>query len=142
MGQGGCGGPILFFLLQLTLHLPVHLFKDGLGRRREVEKQEGLSFKFLFIYLFLAVLSLRCCTQAFRCGKKGLLLLRRMDTRHAGFSICGKGLSCSMVRGIFQYQGLNWCPLHWQGDSQLLTTRKVPRRSFLMFRDPTSWPSL
>ena len=80
------------------------------------------------------MLSLRCCTQAFRCSKQGLLLLRRMDTRHAGFSICGKGLSCSMAWGIFQYQGSNWCPLHWQGDSQPLTTRKVPRRSFLMLQ--------
>ena len=39
-----------------------------------------------------------------------------------------------MVWGIFQYQGLNWCPLHWQGDSQPLTTREVPRRSFLMLQ--------
>ena len=92
------------------------------------EKQEGLSFKFLFISLFLAVLSLHCCMQAFRSGKQGLLLLRRMDSRHAGFSIWGKGLSCSMVWGIFQYQGSNWCPLLWQGDSQPLGS---PKKVFL-----------
>ena len=98
------------------------------------EKQEGLSLKILFIYLFLAVPSLRCCTQAFCSCNQGLLLLQRMDSRQSGFSICGKGLSCSMVWGIFQYQGSNWCPLHWQGDSQPLTTREVPRRSFLMLQ--------
>ena len=66
--------------------------------------------------------------QAFRSGKQGLLLLRRMDSRHAGFSIWGKGLSCSMVWGIFQYQGSNWCPLLWQGDSQPLGS---PKKVFL-----------
>ena len=43
----------------------------------------GLSFFFflnkfiyLFIYLFLAVLGLRCCTQAFSsCGERGLLFV-------------------------------------------------------------------
>ena len=34
----------MFFLLQLTLHLPVHLFKDGLGRRREVEREARRTF--------------------------------------------------------------------------------------------------
>ena len=31
---------------------------------------------YLFIYLFMAVLGLRCCTQAFSsCGKRGLLFV-------------------------------------------------------------------
>ena len=60
-------------------------------------------FFFIFIYLFLAALHLRCCKQAFSsCGERGysllrcvgfslqwLLLLRRMGSRHAGFSSCG-----------------------------------------------------
>ena len=58
-----------------------------------------------FIYLFLAVLGLHCCTQAFSsCGERGshctslqcagfslqwLLLLWSAGSRHAGFSSCG-----------------------------------------------------
>ena len=57
-----------------------------------------------FIYLFLAVFSLRCCPQAFSsCGERGLLftavrelfslrwflLLWSMGSRRAGFSSCG-----------------------------------------------------
>ena len=35
-----------------------------------------LSFYFLFIYLFLAALGLRCCVQAFSiCGERGLLFV-------------------------------------------------------------------
>ena len=33
------------------------------------------------------------------------------------FSSCGTQLSCPKGCGIFLNQGLNWCPLHWQGDS-------------------------
>ena len=58
----------------------------------------------LFIRLFLAVLGLSCCTQAFSsCGERGgysslrcagfslrwLLLLRSTGSRHVGFSSCG-----------------------------------------------------
>ena len=33
-------------------------------------------YKFIFIYLFLAALGLRCCTQAFSsCGERGLLFV-------------------------------------------------------------------
>ena len=36
----------------------------------------ALSFIYLFIYLFLAVLGLRCCAQAFSsCGEQGLLFI-------------------------------------------------------------------
>ena len=57
----------------------------------------------LFIYLFLAVLGLRCCARAFsNCSKWGLLfhcsagfslrwllLSQSMGSRHTGFSSCG-----------------------------------------------------
>ena len=66
-----------------------------------------------------------------------LLLLRSMVSRCTGFSSCGmqtsvvvaRGLqsagsvvvahrlSCSAACGIFQDQGANPCPLHWQADS-------------------------
>ena len=31
--------------------------------------------------------------------------------------VVGQGLSCSAACGIFPYQGLNPCLLHWQADS-------------------------
>ena len=54
-------------------------------------------FKFIFlIYLFLAVLGLRCCSRAFSsCSERTgfslrwLLLLRSMGSKRAGFSSCG-----------------------------------------------------
>ena len=46
-----------------------------------------------------------------------LLLLQSTGSRHAGFSSCGHGLSCSAACGIFPDQGSNPCPLHWQADS-------------------------
>ena len=80
--------------------------------------------------MFLAVLGLRCCTQAFSsCGKQGL------------FSSCGAtprlwsvrapvgavyGLSCLAARGVFPDQRSNLCPLHWQ-DSQPLDHRGSPK---------------
>ena len=37
---------------------------------------ENFFFNFIFIYLFLAVLGLRCCTWAFSsCGEQGLLFV-------------------------------------------------------------------
>ena len=38
-------------------------------------------------------------------------------------------LSCHFACGMFLKQGSNSCPLHWQVDCQLLTTRESP---FLM----------
>ena len=90
------------------------------------------TFFFLrFIYLFLAVLGLRCCTQAFSsCCNGGCSLAGDAQASHCGGLSWGAqapgsvavahGLSCHMARGIFPKQGLNPCPLHWQGDSQPL----------------------
>ena len=36
----------------------------------------------------------------------------------AGSVVVAHGLSCSVACGIFLDQGSNWCPLHWQVDSQ------------------------
>ena len=45
---------------------------------------------FIYLFLFLAALGLRCCARAFSsCGEQGLLLLRSTGSRHAGFSSCG-----------------------------------------------------
>ena len=102
------------------------------GRTLEILKKEGEGpgslfiyfFKvYSFIYLFLAVLGLRCCAWAFSsCGARA--------SQCGGFSCCGAralgartsvavahGLSCSVACGIFPDQGSNLCPLHWQMDS-------------------------
>ena len=41
-------------------------------------------------------------------------------------SICGNGLSCFAVCGIFPDQGSNWCALHWQVDSYPLHYQGSP----------------
>ena len=54
-----------------------------------------------------------------------LLLLWSTDSWCMGFSSCntqaqwvvGQGLGCSVACGIFPYQGLNRCLLHWQADT-------------------------
>ena len=86
---------------------------------------------YLFVYLFLAVLSLRCCVRAFSsCGKQRLLLVAvhrlliavaspvaEHGLQSAGSVVLAHGLSCSAACGIFSDQGSNLCPLHWQVDS-------------------------
>ena len=64
-------------------------------------------FKKLIIYLFLAVLGLRCCTRAFfSCGERGLLFVAvrglliavaSLVVEPAGFSSCGsRPLECRL----------------------------------------------
>ena len=81
----------------------------------------------LFIYLSLAALGLRCCTQAFSsCGERGLLfvavcgllILVASLVAEQGFQgawasvVVAHGLRCSTACGIFPDQGSNPCPLH------------------------------
>ena len=105
----------------------------------------------LFIYLFLAALSLHCCTRAFSsCGKQGLLfiavrgllivasLLWSTGSRHlgsvvvahrpqsAGSVVVAHGFSCSEACRIFPDQSSKLCPLHWQADSQPLRHEGSP----------------
>ena len=54
---------------------------------------------YLFTYLFLALPGLLCCAWTFSSGGKQKL-----------------PASCSSACWIFQDQGLNLCPLHWQVD--------------------------
>ena len=58
------------------------------------------------------------------------LLLRSTGSRRAGSVVAAHGPSCSAACGIFPYQGLNPCPLHWQADSQPLCHQRSP--SFLI----------
>ena len=49
-----------------------------------------LFFKFIFIYLFFAVLGLRCCVWAFSsCGEQGLLFVAVHGLLTAMASYCG-----------------------------------------------------
>ena len=85
--------------------------------------------KNLFIHLFLAVLGLRCCAQAFfSCSKRcypqvavsGLLLLQSTASRARASGVVARGFSCPKARGILLNQGSNWCLLYWQADSPQL----------------------
>ena len=97
-------------------------------------------FKYLFIYLFMAVLGLRSVRglspvaasgghSSSRCAGPSLsrpLLLRSTGSRCAGSVIVAHGPSCSAARGILPDQGSNPCPPHWQADSQPLRHQGSP----------------
>ena len=85
-----------------------------------------------FIYLFMAVLGLRCCAWAFSsCSERGLLFVAVRGLVIAVACLCCRawalgarasvvvahGLSFFAARGIFPDQGSNLRPLHWQVDS-------------------------
>ena len=104
---------------------------------------------FIFIYLFLAVLSLHSCSRAALCSCSA-------PASHCSGFFCGAragghrdsanspprlsstgsvvthGLSCSAAYGIFPNQGLTVCLLHWQMDSLYhWTTVEAPEDRFL-----------
>ena len=55
------------------------------------------------------------------------LLLRSTGSRRAGSVVVVHGPSRSAACGIFQDQGSNPCPLHWQADSQPLRHQGSPQ---------------
>ena len=67
-------------------------------------------FKKKFIYLFLAALGLRCCTQAFSsCGEQGLLFVAARGLHHrGGFSCCGAWALGARV-SVVVARGLSSC---------------------------------
>ena len=92
-------------------------------------------YLFSFMYVFLAVLGLRCCSRAFsRCGEQGppfavwglLCLGAGAQSTQASVvaargllgasasAVWGQGLSGPTACGIFPDQGLNLCPLPWK----------------------------
>ena len=92
-----------------------------------------LLFIYLFIYLWLCwvLVSVRGLSpvaasgghSSSRCAGLSLsrpLLLRSTGSRHAGSVIVAHRPSCSAACGLFPDQSSNWCPLHWQADSQPL----------------------
>ena len=100
----------------------------------------------LCIYLFLAVLGLRCCAWAFSsCGERGLLflwcagfslrwllLLQSMGSRRAGFSSCGSwalehrlsswGARASLLHGMWDLPGPGLEPMSPAFAGGFLTT--------------------
>ena len=80
---------------------------------------------FIYLFLFLAVLGLRCCARAFsNCGEWGQLfiavrglLIVVCGLQSAGSVVVVYGLSCSAACGIFPDQSSSPCSLHWQADS-------------------------
>ena len=65
-----------------------------------------------------------------RCAGLSLsrpLLLRSTCSSCAGSVVVAHGPSCSAACGIFPDQGSNWCPLHWQADSQPLCHQGSPK---------------
>ena len=104
------------------------------------------------MYLFLAVLGLRCCTSFlywWRVGAtfqlqckgfspQGLLLSWSTGSRLTGFRSCKRAgsavavlrFSCSTACRIFPVQGSNSSLLHWQADSLLVSHQGSPHTDF------------
>ena len=82
---------------------------------------------FICLFLFLAVLGLRCSAQSFHCGGFSCCgawalgawasVVAARGLQSAGSVVVAHGLSCSATCGIFPGQGSNPCPLTWQADS-------------------------
>ena len=93
----------------------------------------GVGVITVIFLLFLAVLGLLCCTQAFSscseggvplwCSLQGLLTAaaslvveHKLSSRWASVAVA-RGPGCSPARGIFLAQRSNLCPWYWQADS-------------------------
>ena len=98
---------------------------------------------FYSIYLFMAALSLHCCTSllqlwvavfyciGFSCFRaQDLDMLASVTGVHGlsspGLVVLAQGLSCPVASGIFPDQGSNSCPLYCQEDSLPLIHERRP----------------
>ena len=99
-------------------------------------------FFFFTIFIYLTVLGLRYCTQAFSsCGHSpvsvhGLLIVmasliveQRLQGERASEAVAHGLMLCAC--GIFLDQGSNLCSLRWQADSYPLGQQGSPRLGFL-----------
>ena len=75
------------------------------------KKKKSVSSSYLFIYLLLAMLGLRCCTRRFfSCSEQGLLFSFSPRASHCG------GFSCCEAQGERRLQSFSarpqqsWCP--------------------------------
>ena len=100
-----------------------------------------LSLKIL-VYLFLAVLGLCCCRQAFSsCGARPSCdgsSARGTVSRCTGSVVVALRLSCSEACGIFLDQGSNLCLLHWQVASYHLSHQGSPNTILNIFNSVQS----
>ena len=87
------------------------------------------NFIFLFFYLFLAALCLRCCAQAFSsCGERGLLfvavheLLIEVASLVAEHRLSGCGARAWLLRGMWDLPGPGLEPVSPALAGGLLTT--------------------
>ena len=109
----------------------------------------------LLIYLFLAVLGLRCCVGVspaavsgdYSLGVVGGRLVavaspvvenrfkaqRPQQLQHMGSVIPARGFSCSEACGIFRHHGSNLRLPHWQVDSSPLSCQGSPQISSLFY---------
>ena len=98
-------------------------------------------FIYIFISLFLAVLGLCCCVQAFsHWGEWGLLsgcgmwsspcggfsCCKAENSRGVGSIVVAHQLSCPVARGSSLGEQSNLCSLHWQVNSYHWITRETP----------------
>ena len=84
-----------------------------------------------FVYLFLAVLGLHCCTGfSLVAAHRFLMAVASIFADHRlsgpGSVAVAHGLSCCMTRGIFPDQGSKLCLLNWQADSSSLSHQVSP----------------
>ena len=107
-------------------------FVASRGKRLKLSVVQGQFFcrsifflrNFFFSNIFLPVLGLHCCAQAFcSCSEQGLLSgCSTWASRCGGFScfggwvsvVAGSQFSCPVACGIFLDQRSNPYPLHWQ----------------------------
>ena len=57
-----------------------------------------------------------------------------MGSRTRASVVAAHRFSYSEARGIFLDQGSNWCPLHWQADSQPLNHQGSPQQQSLKIK--------
>ena len=72
--------------------------------------ENGAFLKDVFVFLFLAVLGLGCCTQAFSsCGERGLLSSCRGQVAHCCGSCCCRAAALGTWVSVLVARGLRGC---------------------------------
>lgn len=85
----------------------------------------SLQFIFSFLYLFMAVLGLRCC--------RGLSLVVAPGLWSTGSTVLvHTGSAAPVACGVFPQQGLNPCLPHWQVGSFIVSHQGGPFFDFLI----------
>ena len=102
-----------------SLESPSCVFLDPLGFLERRGGSKTHSFSLRFYILFLAVLSVCCCSRAFSsCSVQGLFSSWGVQASDcSGFCCRAHGLCCSTARGVFLDQESKLRPLRWQADS-------------------------